>query len=916
MELVKGKPLIEIAEAKGLGTRQRLELFTKVCDAVQYAHHKGVIHRDLKPDNILVDDFGEPRILDFGIARATDSDIQATTLRTDIGQLIGTVPYMSPEQVTGDPGDLDTRSDVYSLGVVLYELLCGRLPHDLREKSIPDAVRVIREEEPTPLSSINRIFRGDIETIVAKALEKEKDRRYQTPAELAADVHHYLADEPIVARPPSTFYQLRKFARRNKAVVAGVAGMFILLLAGSIGTTTGLIKSNNRQKETLAEATKATAINDFLIWMLSLANPTEEGSASLTSLEHKRAVTILDLLDEATDRLDTSLAPWPLERAKLHARFGQTYWGLLRQAKSRFHYQRAYDLRRETLGDDHPDTLFTLSVLAGYSNQTGRHDEAESMYRRAAEGLRDAAGPEDRRTLLAMRGWGFCLGNFQQKHEAGKRILQEVLDTQLRVLGRADPATVDTAYKLVIVSYGKGELEAGERLAREWIDICTEEFGEDHLRTVKFTGDLGRFRLMRGYPHEAEQLMGDAYDKLVRRSGHASTTASELAYFRGRALVAVNRADDAEAFHQSVVDKTQAEVGENLATSYAIYRLGLFYRDEHRNEDAERCLREARDAFERDLGPGHTLVLHAIFQHAVILKRQGKLVEAKAVLAETMIRRSELLGAGHPVTLSVMIPLARIEDELGNVVEAERLFREHVERYRRAYGDDHPDTLHAKDWCGYFLIEQGKFSEAEGFLREAAETARRTIGDEHVDTFHYVHNLSRALAGQGRWSEAEPLAREVLEFRRRYYEATLDNTFLATRILAGILYEQGKYEQATRYVNELLADCESRTEQRELMARNLNRFSRNFLTDDPPEVRSPELGLLGAEKAVELSDGQKPGFLDTLALAHHLNGDDAAAARIQRRAIEQLPTDDEARQKSFEERLAEYESTAAPHQGP
>jgi serine/threonine protein kinase len=162
MEFVRGRALLEYAEAKGLGTRQRLELFVKVCDGVQYAHHKGVIHRDLKPDNILIDHLGEPKILDFGVARATDADIQVTTLRTDIGQLIGTVPYMSPEQVTGDPRELDTRSDVYSLGVVLYELMCGRLPHDLREKSIPEAARVIREDDPTPLSSVNRVFRGDM----------------------------------------------------------------------------------------------------------------------------------------------------------------------------------------------------------------------------------------------------------------------------------------------------------------------------------------------------------------------------------------------------------------------------------------------------------------------------------------------------------------------------------------------------------------------------------------------------------------------------------------------------------------------------------------------------------------------------------------------------------------------------------
>jgi serine/threonine protein kinase len=186
MELIKGQPLIEYVVKSMPEPRKRLELFARICDAVQYAHHKGIIHRDIKPDNVLVDDLGEPKILDFGVARVTDSDIRATTMRTDIGQLIGTIPYMSPEQVSGDPAELDTRSDVYSLGVVLYELMGGCLPHDLKDKSIPDAVRVIREEDPRPLSSIDHVFRGDIETIACKALEKEKDRRYQSPADLAA----------------------------------------------------------------------------------------------------------------------------------------------------------------------------------------------------------------------------------------------------------------------------------------------------------------------------------------------------------------------------------------------------------------------------------------------------------------------------------------------------------------------------------------------------------------------------------------------------------------------------------------------------------------------------------------------------------------------------------------------------------
>ncbi len=267
MEFVRGEPLAVYAERQQLGTRERMELVARVCDAVEHAHQHGVIHRDLKPGNILVaseggesaDDsaghktgfarsvprtgtrsirrIGQPKILDFGVARATDSDVQTMTLQTDVGQLIGTVPYMSPEQVTGDSSQLDTRSDVYALGVILYELLAHRLPHDVRGRSIAEAARIIREEEPSRLSSVDTLFRGDVETIVAKALDKDRTRRYGSAAELAADIRRYLADEPIVARPASTFYQLQKFARRNTALVAGVVLAFTALAFGVAATT-------------------------------------------------------------------------------------------------------------------------------------------------------------------------------------------------------------------------------------------------------------------------------------------------------------------------------------------------------------------------------------------------------------------------------------------------------------------------------------------------------------------------------------------------------------------------------------------------------------------------------------------------------------------------------------------------------
>jgi WD40 repeat protein/predicted Ser/Thr protein kinase len=257
MELIRGEPLDSYARRHTLDTRARLALLARVCDAVQHAHEHGVIHRDLKPANILVDQAGQPRILDFGVARLADADLQTTTARTVAGQLLGTPSYMSPEQVMAAPTTLDARSDVYTLGVILFELLADRLPYDLQHLPLPEVARVIREQDPTRLSSVNAMFRGDVETIVAKALAKDTARRYASAGELAADLRRYLNDEPIRARPPSLLYQLRKFAQRNRTLVVGSAGILGALVLGLVGTTLFALRA--RDSASLAKDEKSLA---------------------------------------------------------------------------------------------------------------------------------------------------------------------------------------------------------------------------------------------------------------------------------------------------------------------------------------------------------------------------------------------------------------------------------------------------------------------------------------------------------------------------------------------------------------------------------------------------------------------------------------------------------------------------------
>jgi thiol-disulfide isomerase/thioredoxin len=395
------KNIIEYPATKKLGTRERLRLFARVCEAVHHGHQRGIIHRDLKPGNILIDSSGNPRVIDFGVARATDSDMALTQHQTDVGQLVGTVQYMSPEQCEADPLDIDTRSDVYALGVVLYELLCGQLPYDLSRVPIFEATRVIREEVPPRPSKLSPKLRGDLETIVLKALEKDRDRRYQSAAEMGQDVQRYLAGDAISARPASSIYQLRVLARRHRGFLIAAAAVLVVLAAGGIVSSTLYFRSRNYQIQTYELEAKAQGAQNYL----------QDIMDSIGDMWGD-TVPVSALLETFGESLEERFAGQPEVEAEVRHALAQEYSFLTMfragaearefAALAEEHSSRALRLQRELYGEDDPRTLEMIEETADLLDDGFDLHRAEAL-RREALRIREESGDGDATDVMRAR---------------------------------------------------------------------------------------------------------------------------------------------------------------------------------------------------------------------------------------------------------------------------------------------------------------------------------------------------------------------------------------------------------------------------------------------------------------------------------------------------------------------------------
>jgi eukaryotic-like serine/threonine-protein kinase len=773
MEFIDGVSLVAYANQHKLDTRARLRLLASICDAVHHAHQRGLIHRDLKPTNVIVDASGQPKILDFGIARITDSDGQATR-ETNVGQLIGTLPYMSPEQVMADPFEIDIRCDVYALGVILYELLAGELPFDLNRKAIHQAVQIIREQEATRLSALNRFYRGDIETIVAKTLEKQKSRRYDSAANLAADIRRFLNDEPITARPPSSAYQLQKFARRHRALVIGIAAVFVVLLAGIVASSIESVRAKRaevtarqaevqerterdravtaensatqerdravtaehaateardravkaeaqakRERDTAVvekrradtEAATAKAINDFLTTdLLAQASAVGQGSNAKADPDIK----VRTVLDRAAGRVAGRFNGKPQVEGSIESTIGTTYWHLGIYPEAKQHLARALDLDRAALGHDNPVTLTVGTTLGETYRSAGNYAQSEALLRDTYETSLRSRGADDPQTLNAARA---LAGVYvvESKYAEAEPMLSDLLERCRRVLGADSENTLDTTDVLARVYFMRSKFPAAERLLQDMITIQKRVFGPEHPFTVRTMNNLA---------------------VLYQRE---------------------HRNQDAEKLYATVIDIQRRVSGpDHPETLNALNNLGVLYSVQGKYSEAAPIYEKVLEQWRKQLGPEHPRTLAVMSNIAVLKLGQRDFAGAETLGHRVLEIRTRVLGAEHSDTLQSQNILASIFEEEGKYAEADPLFTRVIEVRQHVLGPKNPDTLDAIAHLGELRIDQTRYAEAEAMLRGCLDIQKQTMPSDYR---RYLTEtlLGASLAGDHKYVEAEPL---------------------------------------------------------------------------------------------------------------------------------------------------------------
>jgi serine/threonine protein kinase len=636
MELVRGIRITDYCDENRLAPRERLQLFVQVCRAVQHAHQKGVIHRDIKPSNILVtvnDGRPVPKVIDFGIAKATQGRLTDRTVYTAFEQFIGTPAYMSPEQAVMTTLDIDTRSDIYSLGVLLYELLTGRTPFDAKElmEAGLDAMRqTIREcEPPRPSTKLNHLagdelttaakrrgsdvprlihlLQGDLDWIVMKALEKDRTRRYETANGLAMDVERHLRHEPVEARPPSKVYRFQKLVRRNKLAFAAALAVAAALVLGAVISASQAVRATRAEGAAMHSQQQAEAMNLFLTEDL-LYQATPDANAS------EKNVTMKEVLEKAARKLDhdAQIAKEPELEARLRLAVGNTYFKLGILGEAERHIRRAVGLRRSCLGPLHEQTLAAQEILVwflvgGLKNVT----EGEQLSRETWQGRRQVLGPEHRDTLDSMDTYATAL-TLQKKYEEAEPICRECLELRGRVLGTNHSDFLVTLGNLGQLLAERGNLAEAERVVRDVIQRRTRAGLADRTDTFACIHNLAVILLLADRVDEAEPLLADACRRARQLFGPENPLSTlRLQLTLARVWAGQGRLDEAENLAAQTLSIYRRSASSYEGTGRALLFLGRVKVEQGKLDEAEPLLREALTLLREHYASGRELIAQA-----------------------------------------------------------------------------------------------------------------------------------------------------------------------------------------------------------------------------------------------------------------------------------------------------------------
>jgi serine/threonine protein kinase/tetratricopeptide (TPR) repeat protein len=705
MEYVPGIPITEYCDKHRFTIKERLELFMQVCGGVQHAHQKAIIHRDLKPSNVLVveqENKAVPKIIDFGLAKATAQRLTDKTMYTELGIMLGTPAYMSPEQADQREQNIDTRTDVYSLGVILYQLLVGALPFEakaLQAAGLEAILRVIREQDPPKPStkiramgeissasaenrkeeprSFARHLQGELDWITMKALEKDRVRRYGTPSDLSSDISRYLRKEPVVAGPATAAYRLRKYAVRHRIALGAAAGLLLLLTGFTAAQAVQLHRiklerdrATRERDRATRERDRAARITDFMTGIFKVSDPSEARGNTITARE---------ILDKASTDIDTGLTKDPELQAQMMYVMGDVYDNLGLYPRAELLEQHGMEIRRRVLGAESPETLQSTYALVRTLEEQGRYPEAETLQRQTLDVQRRVLGPQHPDTLASMRNFAAVL-DYEGHYAESEKLNRETLGVQTQVLGPHHPETLKSMNNLAKVLAEEGHYAEAEKLFRETLDASRHGLGPEHPFT---------------------QLMNSNLALILDYEGH-----------------------------------------------YA---------------EAEKLSRESVDADRRLLGPDHPRTLESMNNLAKVLIEEGHYSEGEKLDRETLDIRRRVLGSEHPLTLGSIHNLAVVLGDEGHYVEAEKLERETLDVKRRILGPEHPETLQSMSTVAEVLDREGHFAEAERLARETLDIQRRVLQSGNRDIAVSTYILGSIASHRGRRDQALSLLLEAVD---------------------------------------------------------------------------------------------------------------------------------------------------------